>query len=457
MPRDLDDATTHLAARFRPTADPGAPFELVVVTGPDAGARFTLDGAEAARVLIGKGPSAELRLSDPTVSRRHAALDVQGDLLRVVDLGSRNGTRVNDVIVNDANLRGGELIGVGSTSIRVERGAAGRVGRITSDTHFGHVIGASREMRRLYPLCHRLALSEIPVIIEGETGVGKELLAESIHDLGPRARAPFVVFDCTTVPPSLVEAELFGHEKGAFTGAAMARKGVFEAAHRGTLFIDEIGDLELSLQAKLLRAIERSEFRPIGATEMRRVDVRILAATRRDLDHEVQAGRFRDDLFHRLAVGRIELPPLRERRGDVLVLARHFADQLAGPGSALPTELLTRWEDDAWPGNVRQLRNAVARYLALGELDRELEAGVGPAAAPEASAESAAEGFIDEILNAGLPLSEARDQVLQHFERLYVERALSASGGNVTHAARAAGVGRRYFQYLKARRTTGKA
>src|SRR4029077_11022397 len=164
----------------------------------------------------------------------------------------------------------------------------------------------------------------VPVIIEGETGTGKEVLAESIHETSARAKGPFVVFACTTVPVNLVESELFGHERGAFTGAVAARKGVFEQAHGGTLLIDEIGDLDAALQPKLLRAIERSEIRRVGASHPTRVDVRILAATRRDLDREVQLGRFRDDLFHRLAVGRLELPPLRARRGDVALLARSF-------------------------------------------------------------------------------------------------------------------------------------
>src|SRR5262245_60431404 len=188
-------------------------------------------------------------------------------------------------------------------------------------------------------------------------------MAEALHEQGPRASQPFVVFDCTAVPPNLVESELFGHERGAFTGAVTQRKGVFEQAHGGTLLIDEIGDLDLPLQPKLLRAIERGEIRRVGADRWIRVDVRVLAATRRDLAREVQAGRFRDDLFHRLAVGRIELPPLRHRRGDVPLLARQVWRELGGDARLLPAEILLKWEDYEWPGNVRELRNAVARQL----------------------------------------------------------------------------------------------
>src|SRR5262249_48854648 len=193
------------------------------------------------------------------------------------------------------------------------------------------------------------------------------ILAESLHEIGGTS-GPFVVFDCTAVSPTLMEAELFGHERGAFTGASASRPGLLEQADGGTLLIDEIGDLEPLLQPKLLRAVDRGEFRRVGAHEARRVDVRFLAATRRDLDREVAQGRFRDDLFHRLAIGRIELPPLRDRHGDVTLLARHFADALGAPPEVLTSALLARFEDDPWPGNVRQLKNAVARRIALGDL-----------------------------------------------------------------------------------------
>src|SRR5262249_22135835 len=202
---------------------------------------------------------------------------------------------------------------------------------------FGRVLGASREMRRLYPLCERLAASRVPVVIEGETGTGKEILAESLHEAGPRTAAPFAVFDCTAVPANLMESELFGHDRGAITGAVMTRKGILEEADGGTLLIDEIGDLDLQLQPKLLRALERGEVRRVGGDRWLKVDVRILAATRRNLDVEVQEGRFRDDLFHRLAVARIELPPLRERKGDVAVLASHFSEEMGRPRPPLTT------------------------------------------------------------------------------------------------------------------------
>ncbi|HEY6464169.1 MAG TPA: sigma 54-interacting transcriptional regulator, partial [Polyangiaceae bacterium] len=219
--------------------------------------------------------------------------------------------------------------------------------------------------------------------------------------------------------------------------------GVFEQGHGGTLFIDEIGELDPTLQPKLLRAIERGEIQRVGATGWLKVDVRIVAATRRDLDREVQAGRFRDDLFFRLAVGRIELPPLRRRRGDIAVLARHFWTAIAGEGRPLPTGLLARLEDYAWPGNVRELQNAIARHVAVGELPAE--------DAPPSSTGSG--DAIERVLGRDLPLPRARAEVVEEFERRYVQRVLDRHGGNVSRAAAASGIALRYFQLLKAKRT----
>jgi DNA-binding NtrC family response regulator len=352
---------------------------------------------------------------------------------------------VDGVRVIEALLEGGETVRLGSTSFRLERRAAAQAIPIPTSTSFRRVVGASTEMRRLYPLLERLAASLVPVVIEGETGTGKELLAEALHEAGPRAAGPFVVFDCTAVPPNLVESELFGHERGAFTGAVGSRKGVFEQAHGGTLLIDEIGDLELALQPKLLRALERSEIRRVGGERPIRVDVRVLAATRRDLDRLVSEGRFRDDLFHRLAVARVELPPLRKRRGDVPILARHFWLEMGGAPEGPPPELLRRFRDDPWPGNVRGLRNAVARALALGALDE----GGWESAPPAHDAQD----LVERVLALDLPLSLARQQVVLEFERRYVERVLARHGGNVQRAAEAAGVARRYFRILKSKAT----
>ncbi|WP_394844180.1 sigma 54-interacting transcriptional regulator [Pendulispora brunnea] len=425
-------------------------FVVTVVDGPDAGVAITLDGSQPSCLLVGQGPACALKLTDREVSRRHIALEPRGTMLHVRDLGSTNGTYLEKVKIIEAELSGGEVVRIGSTRLRIERRLEPATPPPKMDA-FGRVLGGSLEMRRLYPLCARLARSNIPVLIEGETGTGKELLAESIHEEGPRATAPFVVFDCTAVPANLVESELFGHERGAFTGAVSARRGVFEQADGGTLLIDEIGELDITLQPKLLRALERSEVRRVGGDRSMKFDVRVLSATRRNLDHEVQAGRFRDDLFHRLAVARIELPPLRRRRGDIPHLARAIWAASGGAPAELSETLLRQWSDYPWPGNVRELRNAVVRRLALGEL------APPPTSAPEllesleSSQEGPIHGVLEQILAQNLPFGAARQRVLEAFERRYVERTLAEHGGNVLRAAAASGVARRHFQRVKSR------
>jgi DNA-binding NtrC family response regulator len=451
----FDDVATAEQTAYVAAPRAGA-FLLTIERGTGSPQRLRIDAGTPAPVLVGTSQVCAMRLVDPMVSRRHLALELSERGLSLRDLGSTNGTRVAGVRVAEVLLEGGERIQIGATTLRLEGDHAGTLPDLPRETSFGRVFGASAEMRRLYPLLTRLAQSTIPVVIEGETGTGKEALAEAIHEVGPRARGPFVVFDCTAVAPSLLESELFGHEKGAFTGAAGARPGLFQQAHGGTLLIDEIGDLDLPLQPKLLRAIERSQVRPLGAAQPVNVDVRIIAATRRDLDREVQEGRFRDDLFHRLAVVRVELPPLRRRGGDVAVLARHFWTALAReerrPGEAEsgpPLELLRRWERDAWPGNVRQLRNAVARALALGDV----HAGAsGPAAGAAAAAGGAGGDFVDGIIAEHLALPVARERVVGEFERRYLEEALARHGGSVSRAAKESGIALRYFQLLRRRR-----
>jgi two-component system response regulator HydG len=441
-------------------------FVLEVVEGPNRGLSMTLDGSQPSRAYIGKSPICQMLLTDPRVSRRHLALDLEGDELRLTDLGSTNGTSVNGVRLMDAFVSGkGETIRLGETNIRITRVAPHMVAMPTANA-FGRVVGASPEMRRLYPLCERLAASDVPLVIEGETGTGKELLAESLHEKSNRAGGPFVVFDCTAVPPNLLEATLFGHERGAFTGAIATNKGLFQHADGGTLLIDEIGDLDIALQPKLLRAIERAEFRRVGGSQWINVNVRVIAATRRDLDKEIQAGRFRDDLFYRLAVARIELPPLRNRRGDVALLARHFWEHLGGEGP-MPYDLLTRFEDYAWPGNIRELYNAVARQLALGELaNANSEWREGPAhpaprpaqldGVPPESSGGKPNDVIERVITMGLPLTRSRELVVDEFERRYVQNVLDRHGGDATTAAVASGIARRYFQLLRARQAAAQ-
>ncbi len=411
-------------------------FTVLVSTEQDAERTIRIDGSTPSPVLIGKSVSCAIRIEDKSVSRRHASLELADDALLFTDLTSTNGSFLGGTQVMQALLRGGETIRIGGTtlffSLETQEVAPQRPAR----QRLGRLLGASPAMQRLYPVIDRLAASNVPIVLEGETGTGKEMLAETIHELSPLSSGPFVVFDCTTVPPSLLESELFGHERGAFTGATALRRGLFEQAHGGTLLIDEIGDLDLAMQPKLLRALERGEFRRVGGNEAIHVEVRILCATRRDLDREVAEGRFRDDLFHRLAVARIELPPLRRRTADIPALARAFWTQLGGEQAQFPAKELPRWQSMPWPGNVRELRNAIARQMAMGSIPP-----------PGMDEDDSLEG----VFGLGLPLSETRRILMERFEQRYLERILEQYGGNVTRAAEASGVARRHLQRLRAK------
>jgi two-component system, NtrC family, response regulator HydG len=424
---------------------------LRVLEGPDAGTTFALDPNAPSRILVGTSPACGVCLVDPTVSRRHAALEPAGRRYRLTDLGSTNGTFIDGVSVVEAFLRGGEVIRMGSSALCPEAEEASESTPLgpplPSAMRFGLVLGASTAMRRLYPLCERLAKTTVPVIIEGETGTGKEVLAESLHAACAR-KGPFVVFDCTAISPNLMEATLFGHEKGAFTGAVASHIGLFEEANGGTLLIDEIGDLDLPLQAKLLRVLDRGELRRVGGRHPIQVDVRVLSATRRDLDKAVAAGRFRDDLFHRLAVARVELPPLRERHGDVTLLARHFVKEMGGAAEVLTPEIVTRFSEYGWPGNVRELRNAVARIIALGDAAQHPRWPARPTGSP---GEGEAADWLDAIMATNPAFPVARRKALDEFERRYVERIVAAHDGNIAQAARASGLALRYFRLVRAR------
>ncbi len=442
-----DDFSTALAHTIDFSPKPEAVFRVDVVDGPDLGANVTIDGGSV--VLVGQSPVCTLRLTDATVSRRHLSLEVVGTRLRVRDLDSSNGTFFGNMQLIESLLAGGEVLAVGATRLRVDRERGGAPSRVGTEIRFGGVLGASREMRRLFPLMQRLASSTVAVLIEGETGTGKEVVAQAIHDEGPRSTEPYVVFDCTAVSPALIESELFGHERGAFTGATAQRQGVFEQAHGGTLFIDEIGELPLDLQPKLLRALERGEVRRVGGDKWIRCDVRVVAATRRDIERLVQEERFRDDLFHRLAIGCIDLPPLRRRKGDVLALAEHFCSEYGASLKAIPAAVLAGWLRNPWPGNVRELKNAVARELALGDLSR--MAALPPEHASAPLPETRTVTDVEALLALKLPFPEARQRVLDQFQRRYLQYMLDENGGNMPRAAQASGVALRYFQLLRAR------
>ncbi|MCA9629729.1 MAG: sigma 54-interacting transcriptional regulator [Myxococcales bacterium] len=446
-----DEPVTTSSQRYAPPLPRRSRFELQVESGRDAGRHVQIAPALGA-VLVGTSSVCQLRLTDPEVSRRHLRLECEGPRLRVTDLDSTNGTRVDGVSIKDAWAVAGQSLLLGSTSIRVATSDdVGAEQPPQPRDHFGGFLGGCAELLRLYPLLERLAASDVSIVIEGETGTGKEVLAEALHEHSPRRNKPYVVLDCTTLPANLVEAELFGHERGAFTGSVAQRKGVFEEANGGTLFIDEIGDLDVSLQPKLLRVLERGELRRIGGSQLIRVDVRVIAATRRDLDHAVEQGSFRDDLFHRLAIGRVSLPPLRKRPGDIALLARHFWSELS-PNKPLPSRLLERWEADAWPGNARELRNTIARHVATGgfEPQRTNLTTAPRTTSPELEAllhDALAD--LGELLWTDEPIPVARVKLLESYQKARVRRALLENAGGVDAAAKSLGIGKRYLHMLK--------
>jgi DNA-binding NtrC family response regulator len=442
---DFDDKSTlHVRAPVG-EATGKEHFTLTVERGPSQGASFMVTATEPQAVVIGQSPVCPVRLKGETVSRRHAAVQAELLGLRVTDLGSKNGTRVNGVRILDAIARAGDLIELGETALRVQAGP-GTSDKLPITDRFGEAVGVSVAMRRLFPLLERLSATSIPVLIEGETGTGKEAVAQSIHMCGPRSKSPFVVFDCTAVASNLIESELFGHEKGAFTGAVARRKGVFEQAQGGTLFVDELGDLPIDLQAKLLRALETGQVRRVGGDTWIRCDARVIAATRRDIERRISDGLFRDDLFHRLAVGRVALPPLRDRRTDIPLLVEHFCGLLGAPASKIPHAVMETWLQETWPGNVRELRNAVTRQITLGDLGS-LASPPGEESEPDAPAGRS----FQRILDSKAPYEEARQAVLALFQRHYTESMVAAHGGHVQHAAEASGLALRYFQLLRAR------
>jgi two-component system, NtrC family, response regulator GlrR len=410
-------------------------FVLRVTAGPDAG---KVHHGEGDRTVVGTHETANLRLTDATVSRFHCEIHSTPRGLLVSDLDSRNGTKVRDVALLRALVPHGSTLQLGKTTIAIE--LENRVAEVPeSERHsFGVMVGRSPALRRAFALLERAAASDATVLLDGETGTGKEAAAESIHRESNRRDEPFIVVDCGAIPAQLLEAELFGHERGAFTGAVEARAGAFETASGGTVFLDEIGELSMELQPKLLRVLERKEIKRVGAAKHHKVDVRVIAATNRRLHAEVNDQRFRSDLYYRLAVLEIRLPPLRERPEDLPLLVDHLLEQLGDDGPQVTRmrepDFLQELARHAWPGNVRELRNFLERCVALGET---LSPSAGPGPEPRAAAGGAAEP-----VDLSLPLKQARDRHQRAFEERYVRALMEAHGGNITAAARAAGVDR---------------
>jgi DNA-binding NtrC family response regulator len=408
-------------------------LRVEVRRGPDKGLDVELD---AEPVRIGTSSGCEVSLTDPTVSGVHAELTrtPQGILIR--DLGSTNGTYVDDHRIQGIWTDSTTELRVGQTELRLTPLRTESPIELAADDRFGDLVGASVPMRATFAKLKKIAQSDSTALITGETGTGKELAALAIRDFSPRRTGPFVVVDCGALPPNLIESELFGHERGAFTGADRTRPGAFERANGGTIFLDEIGELPLALQPALLGILERRESRRVGGQHPVAVDVRVITATNRDLAQEVARGAFRADLYYRLAVVEVRLPPLRERVEDIPLLIEHLLAQLPGEKPTISPETVAQLKAYSWPGNVRELKNVIERAALLAEPPRP-RAGV-----------SQSPGGAPPMIDVEQPFKELKNQIISAFERTYVQQLIKATGGNVAAAARKAQIDRMYLYKL---------
>ncbi|HWM84889.1 MAG TPA: sigma 54-interacting transcriptional regulator [Kofleriaceae bacterium] len=399
---------------------------LEVVAGPDAGSSHQF----ASPVLVIGRSGSDLVLSDRRVSALHAEIRLEPDGYRVRDLGSTNGTYAWGMKIVEAFIGPGTTLVVGDSAVRFVPLPEAVEMPLWASTHLCGLVGRSPAMRRLFDTIDRVASTDATALVTGETGTGKELVAEALHERSARSGRPFVVLDCSAVPVALFEDHLFGHEAGSFTGAGRATAGVFEEAHGGTLFIDEVGELPQDAQAKLLRAVETRRVRRLGGVETIDCDVRLIAATNRNLAAEMNRGNFRADLYFRLAVARLNVPPLRERLEDIDLLTEHFLAQHPRERAALlPDDFLTWARAQMWPGNVRELRNALERAITTHP-----EAGW----APEDPVEPPA--LLD--VDVSLPFRESKARIVEAFERRYATRLLETHEGNISAVARSAGLDR---------------
>ncbi len=441
----------------------------------DPSHEWTFDKEE---IRIGSMEDNDVVLGDDTVSRYHCKITQDDSSYVLTDLRSTNGTTVNKVRVREAFLKPGCIISVGGSQLRFNAlEEEVQIVPSRSDRCAG-LIGGNARMREIYSILEKIAPTATTVVIDGETGTGKEVVAQAIHSLSPRSRNDLVVFDCGAVPPNLIESELFGHEKGSFTGAMMTRSGLFEQADGGTLFLDELGELPIDLQPKLLRVLEQREVRRVGSTKAQKVDVRIIAATNRNLEDEVRAGRFRQDLFYRLSVVRLHLPSLKDRLDDIPLLVQHFLDHghynrdAAGKARArgVSRDALAMLQTYPWPGNVRELVNVIERAVSFcsGEMvevdDLPEYIRSAKAAPPERPASKRAQTFPnasvsmnpaaaapappEELMAEGVTFKDAKERWVAAFERDYILQLLRRNNGNISHAARAADIDRKYFRKL---------
>ncbi len=409
-----------------------------MIRGPDRGEAVAMGKGT---VVFGSSPSCELVLTDKTISRRHLQATVGGDggvLLK--DLESTNGSFIQGSRFREITIGYGAEFKFGRTVVKYMPEEEVVEPEISPSPNFGSLMGQDAKMRRLFALLTDIASTDATVIIEGETGTGKELVAEEIHNHSPRSKGPFIVFDCGAVPRDLIESALFGHVKGSFTGAVSDRLGAFAEANGGTIFLDEIGELSLELQPALLRVLDKRAVRRVGGNQYENVDVRVLAATNRDLREEVARKAFREDLYYRLAVIRITLPPLRERGLDIPYLTNFFVNRFSVEGSPLdvPPDELAQLQRHSWPGNVRELRNVIERACVLSR-----GGAINLDDAFQTADNSPSLG-----IRTDLPFKEAKGQLVEIFEREYIVDLMRRHRMNLSSAAREARIDRKHLREL---------
>jgi DNA-binding NtrC family response regulator len=418
-------------------------YQLEVVGGPDGGTVMEIDEGT---FLIGTHANNDLKLTDKTISRYHLELQLRPEGLRVTDLDSTNGTYQGATRIGSIVVQGKVRLRLGGTTELSLSPLDGQVeAQPFTGERFGRAIGASKAMGSLFGLLGRVAQTDSTVLIEGETGTGKELLAEGLHLRSQRKPGPYVVVDCGAIAKDLIGSELFGHVRGAFTGAFGDKRGLLQEADGGTLFLDEIGELAMELQPHLLRVLERREVRRIGDSKARRVNIRVVAATNRDLQQQVAEGKFREDLYFRLAVVKVTVPPLRQRKEDIPLLIRHIVADLGRDDFHPSGDVLARMMAYAWPGNVRELRNIVERGLFLSNGDFPLpkleDSVIGMATRPGLPVASSSDVY-------ELPFKTAKGKLVESFEREYLSHLLMRHHGNVSRAASEAGIDRNYIHRL---------
>jgi DNA-binding NtrC family response regulator len=463
IPFGDDDTQIPTVSTQRPPGQRVNGLRISVVGGPDAGLAIR---ADQPKTIIGRSPAAEVRLSDPTASSFHVELSASLDGVAIRDLESLNGTLHQGARIGSAVVPSGSTLQIGSSLVRVELDVP-----IVTTSHsrasFGDLCGASSTMRELFTLLERLAGTELALLIEGPTGSGKELAARAIHAASAHAAGPFMVLDCTAIPSTLAESVLFGHERGAFTGATERRPGVFEAAGDGTVFLDEVGELPIDLQPKLLRALEQRQVVRVGSSQPIPVRARVLSATWRDLRARINQGTFREDLYYRLAQARVPLPALRDRSEDIPLLVRHLLERLPETGRSarsISNEALKELCQRDYAGNVRELRHTVERAAMLAAGDTILPSDL--AFERMLMGECRRSGSVttevadpDESMlpppaaDGSMPMfKEAKRTAIEEFERDYLARLLSRAGNNLSRASALAGVERHHLRDLLRKR-----